>query len=243
MSLELNTVKVLDGPLAERRPSARVRGGFEDKKKVLVLVVLGVAGVAIAGFQFLTAKGPQTAAAVTVTAPSPGGAPAPAPAGGDAVPKPPEGLSQVAGADTLSVAAVENLVKKFDTYVQDRQVPLDELHVNPFEVALPEAPPETAPLVPTAKAAPVPTPATLEEQKADLAKKKVHDMAARLTLGSVMTVGDRGMAIINGKLCRVGDEVAGFQVETIQPQRVVLICDGEKVELRLRPKKQPQEGV
>lgn len=243
MSLELNTVKVLDGPLAERRPNARVRGGFEDKKKVLVLVVLGVAGVAIAGFQFLTAKGPQTAAAVTVTAPSPGGAPAPAPAGGDAVPKPPEGLSQVAGADTLSVVAVENLVKKFDTYVQDRQVPLDELHVNPFEVALPEAPPETAPQVPTAKAAPVPTPATQEEQKADLAKKKVHDMAARLTLGSVMTVGDRGMAIINGKLCRVGDEVAGFQVETIQPQRVVLTCDGETVELRLRPKKQPQEGV
>lgn len=234
MSLELNTVKVLDGPLAERRPSARVRGGFEDKKKVLVLVVLGVAGVAIAGFQFLTAKGPQTAAAVTVTAPSPGG---------DAVPKPPEVLSQVAGADTLSVAAVENLVKKFDTYVQDRQVPLDELHVNPFEVTLPEAPPETASLVPTTKAAPVPTPATTEEQKADLAKKKVHDMAARLTLGSVMTVGDRGMAIINGKLCRVGDEVAGFQVETIQSQRVVLTCDGEKVELRLRPKKQPQEGV
>jgi len=235
MNRNEDTIKVLDGPLAEREPQTRVNAGLGDKKKVIILVVLALGGASVAGYQFLGGKSPQAATAETAVTPV-AGAPMVDSASVDSALRQLEAKPQNAEEDTLSVAGVEELVRKFDTYVQDHQIPLGQLQVNPFEVVLPKpaSPSET----PTSALA-----AAAEESKPSDAQKKVHDMATRFTLGSLMLVGDKAMAVINGKLCRVGDRVGEFEVETIDAERVVLTCNGEKTELRLRPKAQAPEKV
>ena len=238
MSRNADMIKMLDGPPAEdREPVAAVKGGFRDTKKVVVLLVLALAGAGVAGYQFLGGKSPQTAVADTAAVPLPAGAPTGDPSNVDSVLNQLKAKSQ----DSTSVTGVEELVRRFDTYVQDRQVPLDLLHTNPFAVlASPAAP---APGEPATATETLSAAEAAQEAKAASSRKRVQDLAARLTLGSVMLVGDRRMAVISGKLCTVGDCIGGLQVERIESEGVVLSGGGEHVELRLRPKKLAQEGV
>jgi hypothetical protein len=239
MSRNADAVRMLDGPVAEDpEPVATAKGGFRDTKKVVVLLVLALVGAGIVGYQFIGGKSPQAATADTAGAPLPVSALTGDPSNVDSVHNQLKAKSQ----DSTSVTGVEELVRRFDTYVQDRQVPLNQLHMNPFEVVIPKAAP--APGEPASAASPTLAAAeAAQEAKIESSKKRVRDLAASLTLGSVMLVGDRRMAVISGKLCTVGDHIGALQVERIESERVVLACDGEQVELRLRPKKPLQEGV
>jgi len=227
MSPMTDTVRVLDGSGETDEPSAKVNPGFGDKKKVVVLVLLMAVGGGIGAYQFLRAKGPSEAAAATPAAlPAPAGlspsgaAPGSIEAALNHLGATPQGAAN----DLLSVDRVETLVRKFDTYVQDRQVPLSGLRVNPFAVARTAAP-SAAP----ASALPV----TAPDAEVDTRRTKARGVAVRLSLGSIMIVGSRGMAVINGKLCQTGDSIEGCQVEVIEPERVVVVCEGERVELNL----------
>jgi len=237
MSRNADTIKMLDSPAAEDHGSVpAVKGGFHDKKKVVVLLVLALAGAGIVGYQFLGGKSPQAATADTVGTPLPADTLAGPSSNVDSVLNQLKARSQ----DSSSVAGVEELVRRFDTYVQDRQVPLNQLHMNPFAVLATKAAPASDEPAP---AATLSAAEATQEAKAESSKKRVRDLAASLTLGSVMLVGNRRMAIISGKLCTVGDRIGVLQVEMIESERVVLTCDGEQVELRMRPTKPAQEGI
>jgi hypothetical protein len=49
----------------------------------------------------------------------------------------------------------------------------------------------------------------------------------------VLVSGEKRFAVVSGKVCSVGDVVCGFQVQQIEPNRVVLACEGETVTLAL----------
>jgi hypothetical protein len=207
-----------------RPPPGGRSSGFGDPKKVVILAVLGLAAAGVVGYQFL-GKGPSEAAAVTISA---GGA-----AGAAAATDVESVLKRLdsgapnatPGGEGLTVDRVEQLVKRFDTYVQERQLPLDRLNVNPFEVV------RTAEVVveDTAKAK-----AKEVRDEAAERKKRVQEAASRLKLGSVMIVGPKRLAIVSGKLCRPGDAVEGFQVEAIDADSVTLSMEGEQITLALR---------
>lgn len=60
-----------------------------------------------------------------------------------------------------------------------------------------------------------------------------------LTLeGVVFDPGGKSLALLNGKVCRVGDEIAGYQVEQIDIKRVRLRKGAEVLEVILRTKDQ-----
>jgi hypothetical protein len=226
MNPENEQIRILDPSPAGNEASVHVRSGFADTKKVAILGFLMLVCGGVMAYQLLWSKGPQRATAGVASTPAPAARPASSSVESalqqlDAKPK-------REGQEELTVAGVEDLVKKFDTYVQDRQVPLTALQVNPFEVILPKVPKADAPATPArgaaADAAPPPQ------------KPKANDTTSRLTLSSVMLVGDRGMASINGKLYQVGDNIGDLRVEAIEADRVILDAGGEKVELNLRAK-------
>jgi hypothetical protein len=72
-------------------------------------------------------------------------------------------------------------------------------------------------------------------------RRQVLEAGARLTLGSVLVSGEKRFAVISGKVCTVGDVVCGFQVQQIEPNRVVLACGGETVTLALFDATGPKE--
>lgn len=204
-------------------PGETSKGGFADKKKVLILGALLVAGAGVAAYQFLGGGGPKMAAAVSIEAAGPNGA-AVDPAAVESVLERLDAGSQVGTEDGLSVDRVEHIVRTFDTYVQARQVPLGNLRVNPFAVAQ------------TNRVEKEQAKAQRDEQaEVEVRRRERREAAGRLKVGSVMIVGDRPAAIVSGKLCRVGDTIQGFRVEAIQADRVTVSYDDETVDLRLRP--------
>lgn len=231
-------IRVIDDSGDAGEPRVKIEAGFGNKKRVLVLVLVMVVAGGIGAYQFLRAKGPSEAAAATAAAPAMS-VPGIAPQDVEAILSQLDANPKDAAKGLLSVDGVETLVKKFDTYVQERQVPLTGLRVNPFEVpqtvALAAAQPGA--LASSAQAGSSPEP------PANAQKKRVQGMVNRLSLGSVMIVGDRGMAVINGKLCEAGDSIEGFQVEVIEPERVILAREGERVELDLHVRKIGPEGA
>ena len=125
-------------PVAPERRSGRARGGSsgQDKKKVVILIVLAVVGAGLVAYQFLGGSSPNEAAAVTTMS---GAAPIADLQDIDAALMGFDG-TDTAGAKDLTVARVEELVKKFDGYVAERQVPLKDLRGNPFAVTLEQKP-------------------------------------------------------------------------------------------------------
>jgi hypothetical protein len=196
--------------------------GLKDKKKVIVLVCLVVVGGGVVAFQFLRGRSPVTASAsiASTSTVSPG-----ATSAGeiDSVLQRLDTSSADPKQGDVSVVRVEQLVKEFDGYIRQRQVPLSQLHANPFQVtsAKVEAKAETNQKEVAAAAA--------EEAR----RRQIVEAGTRLTLGSVLVSGEKRFAVISGKVCTVGDVVCGFQVRQIEPNRVVLACGGETVTLAL----------
>ena len=208
------------------------RTGFKDTKKIVILAVLMVVGGALAAYQFL-GRGPKQATAVVATGAAAGALESPSGVDVDEILKrtaaPPSGGS----GDAMSVARIEELVKKFDGYVQERQVPLENLRANPFALRAPDVQPQPGEVKAGASpGARIITRAGAEEEAAARGRR-VRDTASRLVLGSVLLAGRSRMAVISGKLCRVGDVIDGVQVEAIESDRVRLSCEGETVDLVL----------
>jgi len=202
--------------------SQQAKFGLKDLRKVIVLVCLVVVGGGVVAFQFLRGRSPATAvASVTLSsAVSPG---ATSVGEIDSVLQRLDTTSADPKQGDVSVVRIEQLVREFDGYIRQRQVPLSQLHANPFQVtsAKVEAKAETNQKEVAA--------AATEEAR----RRQVLEAGARLTLGSVLVSGEKRFAVISGKVCTVGDVVCGFQVQQIEPNRVVLACEGETVTLAL----------
>ena len=215
-------------PLTEhtdRNLDGRHKGlGLKDTRKILVLGALVLVCVGVVAFQFLRGRGAQTAdASLAIGAALRPGA---ATTGEiDAVLKQLE--SQGTDQKDLSVARVEELVREFDGYVRQRQVPLSALHVNPFLVSLPKPPQEEV------KSAPEPAADKAAQEAAR--REAIRRAGAALPLGTIVVSRQDRLAVIGGKVCRVGDVIAGFQVTQIEPAEVTLACEGETVTLALFP--------
>jgi hypothetical protein len=205
----------------EEQLQPKVASGFQDKKKVVILLVLLLVGGAVIAYQFTRGEGPALAAADTTAGPA---APAKT-AEVESVLARIEAGSAATGDQELSVDRVEELVKRFDTYVRERQVGLNGLRVNPFAVVQTAGKPEE-------EAAKVKVAAgNATEQRS----RRMHDALARLKVGSILLTGRGRVALIGGKLCRVGDVTEGFRVEAIEADGVTLSFDGQTTDLRLRP--------
>jgi len=202
--------------------SRQAKFGLKDTKKVIVLVCLLVVGGGVVAFQFLRGRSPATAdasmtssSAVSLDATSAGEI--------DSVLQRLDTTSEDPKRGDVSVVRVEQLVREFDGYIRQRQVPLSQLRANPFQVA-------------SAKAD---TKAETDQKEAEAAaaaearRRQILEAGARLTLGSVLVSGEKRFAVVSGKVCRVGDVVWGFQIQQIEPNHVVLACDGETVTLAL----------
>ena len=196
--------------------------GLKDTKKVIALVCLVVVGGGVVAFQFLRGRSPATAVACVTSssAVSPG---ATSVGEIDSVLQRLDTTSANLEQGDVSVVRVEQLVREFDGYIRQRQVPLSQLHANPFQVtsAKVEAKAETDQKEVAAAAA------------GEARRRQILEAGARLTLGSVLVSGEKRFAVISGKVCRVGDVVCGFQVQQIEPNRVMLACEGETVTLAL----------
>ena len=196
--------------------------GLKDTRKVIVLVCLVVVGGGVVAFQFLRGRSPATAGAciTSTSAVSPG---ATSVGEIDSVLQRLDTTSADPKQGDVSVVRVEQLVREFDGYIRQRQVPLSQLHANPFQVtsAKVEAKSEINQKEAAAAAA--------EEAR----HRQILVAGARLTLGSVLVSGEKRFAVVSGKVCTVGDVVYGFQVQQIEPNRVVLVCEGETVTLAL----------
>ena len=196
--------------------------GLKDKRKVIVLVCLVVVGGGVVAFQFLRGRSPETAGAciTSSSAVSPG---ATSVGEIDSVLQRLDTTSADPKQGDVSVVRIEQLVREFDGYIRQRQVPLSQLHANPFQVtsAKVEAKAEINQKEAAAAAA--------EEAR----RRQILEAGARLTLGSVLVSGEKRFAVVSGKVCTVGDVVCGFQVRQIEPNRVMLACEGETVTLAL----------
>jgi len=202
--------------------SQQAKFGLKDMRKVIVLVCLVVVGGGVVAFQFLRGRSPATAVA-SVTLSSAVSPKATSVGEIDSVLQRLDTTSADPKQGDVSVVRIEQLVREFDGYIRQRQVPLSQLHANPFQVtsAKVEAKAETNQKEVAA--------AATEEAR----RRQVLEAGARLTLGSVLVSGEKRFAVISGKVCTVGDVVCGFQVQQIEPNRVVLACEGETVTLAL----------
>jgi hypothetical protein len=204
--------------------------GFGDKKKVAIMIGLGVIALGVVAYEFLGGKGPTRVSAAVAVVPGGAGGSAPvAPKDVDTVLKQLDKAVPGNGEEDLTVDRIEQLVKQFDGYVRERQVPVTNLRGNPFAV---QQPPPSDKETSAAEAAETkPDKAATE---AEARKQRIRDEASRLVLGSVLVAGERRMAILSGKLCRVGDVVGGFRVDTIDPDRVRVSSEGETFDLHLK---------
>jgi hypothetical protein len=196
--------------------------GMKDKKKVAILVGLLVVGCGVVAFQFLRGQSPAPAGA-SVTSSSAVGPAATSTGEIDSFLQRLDTPSTGQASDDVSVVRIEQLVKEFDGYVRQRQIPISQLRVNPFQVT----------------SAKVEAKVQINEKElaAAAAKEVRHrqilEAGARLTLGSVLISGERRLAVISGKVCTLGDVVYGFEVQEIEPNRVVLAYGGETITLAL----------
>ena len=222
-------VRVSPKGLETVSPGESRRGGFKDVKKVGVLLALLVVGGGVVAYQVTRDGGPKTAAGMTA-APGAGGAASSAEEVESVLARLDAGPA--GEADELSVERVEALVKRFDTYVEERQVPLARLRANPFAVAVSL---ETKVQTASAAKSAADEEARQREQQEAQAKQQRRDALSRLKLGSILITDAERLALVDGKLCRVGDQIGGFRLEAIEADRVTLSFDGETADLSLRP--------
>ncbi|MEA3367681.1 MAG: hypothetical protein U9R68_06160 [Planctomycetota bacterium] len=203
----------------------KVQGGFGDTKKVLMLVGLVVVAGGVVAYQFVGGSGPAPAKANTALPAKPA-PPAVSPAPVSAALEHADAPTAQPRKDGLSVDRVEGLVRTFDTYVQERQIPLKHLRVNPFQV------------VRTAKVEADQDQAQKQadaEAEAEARRRQILQAASELKLGAVLIAGTTRTAVIEGRLYRLGDVVEGMRVAAIQPDHVTLAYEDQTVDLRLRP--------
>ena len=101
----------------------------------------------------------------------------------------------------------EQVVKKFQTYPSQTQVPLTALHANPFRELTPR--PE------------IPGGPVVDNRSEELEHAKVQEAVAELKLQSVIA-GKRPACMINNTFYRQGDHIGILTLETISAHSVVV---------------------
>jgi len=221
----VNDVRLSKKGLESPSQKGRVQGGFGDTKKVLALAGLGLVAVGVVAYQFLGSGPAPAEATVTTAGPAAPTVPAASPSEIDAVLEEAAGPACDAKEDSLSVERVENLVRKFDTYVQERQIPLAHLRVNPFQVVRTVQAEKTAREKAQQQA----------DTEAEARRRRILQAAAKLKLGAVLIAGSTRTAVIEGRLYHVGDVVEGMRLAAIRRDHVTLAYQDHTVNLRLRP--------
>ena len=123
------------------------------------------------------------------------------------------------------LADSSQITDKFATYNEDRQVPLDSLKTNPFyfehgeDEAAPDAGVELSRRQQEELARKDAERLRLAEEAARKEQDRVAAEAAKLQLTTVF-YGRSPTAMINGRICRVGQQVGEFTVTAIRPNAV-----------------------
>lgn len=222
----------LDPSLAASMSSTSGFGGGEDfvtdgggkKKASPAMVILLVVAILGGGGYMAWKNGPGAASAATTDPNVPGAAVV---GSTDEAKRTINEFLSGGGKDLAAIEQMlhntEQVVKQFLTYPSMTQVPLADLHTNPFRFAAPAAPDaETA---------------VLEAKKArEALRTKAMKSAQSLRVDSIMLgkSGTGGSAIINGIPVKAGGEVEGFTVEEVRQNSVVIHDANFRFELKLR---------
>lgn len=106
-----------------------------------------------------------------------------------------------------------------------KQVPVESLAKDPFELYAEDKPAVAAP----GKAA-------AAEDKSKAEKLRIaRDEFSRLKLQSLLSGGATSLAVINGRVVKEGEELGSFKVVSISSSGVRLICDGAAYTLSMDP--------
>jgi hypothetical protein len=115
----------------------------------------------------------------------------------------------------------EKVVQQFLEYPSVTQVPLENLHTNPFKSQADKAAPNAAELSEEAAAR------KREEEK--LAATKASEA---LKLQSIIYSGSRKACMINNTLYKEGEQIEQFTIEKIEPGRVIVKTGQYRFELK-----------
>jgi hypothetical protein len=132
-------------------------------------------------------------------------------------------ISQVESGDPVVDEQGQEIIQIFYRDLTRRQVPLEQLRVNPFVFARP-AGEDAGPAEPT-------------ETEAELARRRrirqLQDEARRLSLQSIMSSSRGATAIVDNELVRQGQSLGSFTVESITAETVVLRWEDQTFTLRM----------
>ena len=124
------------------------------------------------------------------------------------------------------LADSEQITDKFSTYSENRQVPVEALKTNPFYMDTGEDP------------APTPTPRLdLSRQQADARLREMERVKNAAERHQVQTIffGRNPTAMIDGRICQMGNKLGEFTITAIKADSVVLTGGGQDFELKLKP--------
>ena len=121
------------------------------------------------------------------------------------------------------LADSEQITDKFSTYSENRQVPLDALKTNPFYMETGESP------------APAPR-IDLSRQQQEARLRELERLSAAASKYQVQSIffGRNPTAMIDGKICQVGNRLGDFTIKAIKSDVVVISGGGQEFELRLK---------
>ena len=112
----------------------------------------------------------------------------------------------------------EKVVKQFLDYPSVTQIPLEDLHTNPFRLHMPG---EDAA-----------ADADAEKKKKESEKAEVMKASTALQLQSIVHSGSRKACMINNTLYKEGEQIEQFTIEKIEPGRVIVKTGAYRFELK-----------
>jgi hypothetical protein len=98
---------------------------------------------------------------------------------------------------------------------------------DPFSSQIVYPPPPPPPQEP----APLPPAEAAIEQAADRRAALLEEARSSIALEAIMA-GERPLAVINGRACRIGHEVNGFRIVDVQSDHVILEREGVRLAIR-----------
>jgi len=119
----------------------------------------------------------------------------------------------------------EKVVKQFDSYPSATQIPLSDLHSNPFQSA-----------VLAGDSAPVALSDDAQQREEEQQREAAQTILSGLKLESVVC-GSHSMCMINGKTYGEGQGNSDFTIEAITPDGVWVQVGSVRQELKMTPPK------
>lgn len=166
------------------------------------------------------------------------GGPAPAEAAGAEVVAARQSIQQFLAGGTGSVTEMKTLLadssqitEKFEAFNDNHQIPLDALKTNPFYLETTEKKP-VVPVVDLTRQQQEEL-ARREAERLRLEQERLAKAASKLDVQTIF-YGKTPTALIDGKICRVGQMLGEFTIIAIHPDRVEVEASGQKFDLKLK---------